>query len=101
MLSLNPKELQHTIKVIRETENALGTEKKFILDNEKENRIKLRKSLVAENEIKAGDIITYKMIGIKRPGGGILPEEIDNIVGRKAKNHICKDSLIKYEMFDD
>ena len=100
-MSLNPKELQYTIKIIRETDNALGTDKKFILENEKENRIKLRKSLVAEIDIKAGDIITYKMIGIKRPGGGILPEEIDKIVGRKARNNICKDSLIKYEMFDD
>ena len=46
-------------------------------------------------------IITNDMIGIKRPGGGILPAEIDNIVGKKTRVFIPKDSLIKYEMLND
>ena len=100
-MSLDPKELEKTIKIIRETEKSLGNKDKFVLVKEQENRVKLRKSLVAENDISAGMIITNDMIGIKRPGGGILPAEIDNIVGKKTKVFIPKDSLIKYEMLND
>ena len=40
------------------------------------------------------------MLAIKRPGTGILPKEIDNLIGAKAKSDILEDSLISYDFID-
>lgn len=93
-MSLNPEELKQTLKVIRETESTMGSSKKYVLSDEEENRIKLRKSIVAIVDICKGQRITEDMIGIKRPGNGVAPKELKNILGKKANLFIKKDTVI-------
>ena len=59
-----------------------------------------RKSLVASCDIKAGSVLSEDLITIKRPGTGLLPKEKVNIIGRKVKNDIKKDSIITLEMLE-
>ena len=49
-MSINPLELKQTIQAIRNTEMALGSSAKRVLIDEEENRIKLRKSIVAKKK---------------------------------------------------
>ena len=63
------------------------------------SRRNVRKSIVAKNDIKVGDTIKDSDIEFKRPGTGIPPFEIDNVVGKIAKVDISKGSLIDYDMF--
>ena len=99
-MALNPIELKETINAIRMTEKALGNNKKNVLESELENRVKLRKSLVANLDINLGDLITLEMIGTTRPGSGLKPGLIENLIGKKSKRKIKKDSLfIKDDMF--
>ena len=49
-MALNPNELKQTIKIIRDTELALGSYEKQVLVVENENRLKLRKSIVAKKK---------------------------------------------------
>jgi len=100
-MSLEPDELKITIKVIRDVEKALGSAKKQVLEVEKENREKLRKSIVANEDIKKGSILHREMIAIKRPGSGIPPYKIESIVGRKIKVDIVAGTLINLGMLDD
>lgn len=93
-MSLDPMELKRTIRAIRETELAMGSLKKDVLADEKENRIKLRKSIVAIVDIEEGQIITKEMLAIKRPGNGIAPKEMQNILGKRTRIFIAKDSVI-------
>ncbi len=97
-MALDPVELKDTIDAIRMTEKAMGKKTKFVLESEVENREKLRKSLVANQDINIGDEIGYQMIGIKRPGSGLKPSLIEKLKGRKAKRFISKDSL--FNKFD-
>ncbi|MBT6226058.1 MAG: N-acetylneuraminate synthase [Candidatus Scalindua sp.] len=98
-MSLDSKELKDTIKAIRLTEKALGRSEKIVLDSEKENRVKLRKSLVAAVNIPKGTRITDDMIAVKRPGNGIPPSELENILHRESKMDIHSDSHLKESMF--
>jgi N,N'-diacetyllegionaminate synthase len=99
-MALDPAELKATLRAIRETESALGNPGKAILESEKENRRKLRKSLVANRDINKGDVITEDMIGIKRPGGGLDPSYFSAIIGKKAVLSIPVHSVLEKGMFE-
>lgn len=57
-----------------------------------------RKSIVAVRDIKKGETIAESDINYKRPSTGISPEFVDDVVGKKAKVDIPKDSLISFDM---
>ena len=61
-MSLNPEELTETVQAIRNTETALGNLKKQVLEAEKENRIKLRKSVVANVDIKKVKLLNWRCL---------------------------------------
>ncbi|TAJ51872.1 MAG: N-acetylneuraminate synthase [Chitinophagaceae bacterium] len=98
-MALDPRELKETILAIRQTEQALGNSQKQVLESEKENRNKLRKSLVANTDIAEGAIITAEMLAIKRPGGGIEPSLLNTIIGKKALTAIESNSVLQEHMF--
>jgi len=99
-MSLEPEELKQTVKAIRDTEEALGSSEKEVLEVEKENRAKLRKSIIADTDIKKEQVIGKEMIAIKRPGNGISPTDIENILGKKATIDIPSGTVLSFEMLD-
>ena len=40
------------------------------------------------------------MLTYKRPGTGISPSEIANVIGKKAKVDIAEDDLLKYDYLE-
>ena len=99
-MSLSPEELKKTITLLRKSETALGSSIKSVLEDEKENRKKLRKSIVAKIDIKIGTVITNELLSIKRPATGMAPKKIKELIGLKANKEIKKDSLIKLDMLE-
>ena len=97
-MSLLPSELKKTIQIIRHTSLALGKEKKVVLESEKYNRVKLKKSLVSIVSIKKGKKFSRNMLSIKRPGTGLPPKKIYTINNYVAANHIKANSVIKLKM---
>lgn len=98
--SLEPDELKAMVKGIRNIEKALGiAEKKPSTATMKVAEV-AQKSLVAKTNISRGKIITRDDLTIKRPGTGIKPKEIDNIIGKRARVDILADTLIKPEDYD-
>ncbi len=93
--SLEPDELMKMIKSIREIEMAMGSKIKFPTPSEQQNLIIARKSIIAKKNIKKGEKLTKENLDIKRPGNGISPMRIDNILGRKASRKFMKDELIE------
>ena len=93
--SLEPKELAQMIKNIREIEIALGSSKKTITNSEAENRNIIRKSLVARKHIYKGQKFTIKNVVSKRPGSGISPMNIKQVMGKRAKKNLDPDEIIK------
>ncbi|MBR0057779.1 MAG: N-acetylneuraminate synthase family protein [Methanobrevibacter sp.] len=59
-----------------------------------------RRSIVSTKDIKKGDVITPDAITFKRPGTGISPALIDDVVGKTASVDIAADSLIDFEMLE-
>ena len=94
--SADPKELEFIVNSIRNIEKAFGWQEKKPNKSEIEIMKGLRKSIVSERDIKKGKRIEPTDLFIKRPGTGIQPEEYDQVIGKKSKVDIKKDTLIKY-----
>ncbi|MCL4106254.1 UNVERIFIED_CONTAM: hypothetical protein GTU68_061096 [Idotea baltica] len=92
--SLNPAELRGMISCIREAEKALGSTVKTPTAKEIEIKPLVRKSIVANVPIPAGTVISAEMLITKRPGTGIEPKAIVNVVGKTAARDIEADTLI-------
>ena len=75
-----------------------GMKNKQPLICESSARKEARRSIVAARDIKKGDVIVSQDLTFKRPGTGIYPSEIDNVIGKKAKIDIPEDCLIDFEM---
>lgn len=93
--SLEPDELKTLVTSIRNIEIALGDGVKKPSASELKNMPIARKSIVAAEAIRAGDVFTEKNITTKRPGTGINPMEWDRIPGQKAKRDFRKDEPIE------
>ena len=90
--SLEPQEFKDMVKSIREAESSLGKVKYSI-----SNELKLkRRSLFFVKDIKAGQIIKHSDIKSLRPGNGIEPKELDNIIGMKATVDILRGTPVKW-----
>ena len=93
--SLEPRELKEMVTAIRNIEKALGDGIKRPSESEKKNIAIARKSIVAAQKIKKGEIFTEENIAAKRPGSGISPMEWDKVIGRKAIKNFNPDDLIE------
>ena len=83
------------VEKIRDFEIILGRANKVI--SKEENAIKLmaRKSIVSKRLIRKGIIIKRDDICFKRPGTGFSPLEIKKVLGKKTKNAIMPNRVIK------
>ncbi len=92
--SLDPNELKAMVLAIRNIEIAFGDHVKKPSPSESINIDIVRKSIVASQGIKKGDLLTDKNIAIKRPGNGINPMKWDEVIGSIAIKNYNADELI-------
>lgn len=98
--SLDPEQLREYVRLIRTTESSLGDGIKKPASCEIAIKDVARKSLVAIQDIKAGTLLEQSMIGIKRPGTGIPPKFMTELIGRRTKVDIRNDSLLHWDMLE-
>jgi N,N'-diacetyllegionaminate synthase len=82
------------VKAIRNIEIALGCSIKKPSKSEIVNIKVVRKSIIANCEIKKSEIFTDKNLAIKRPANGINPMQWDEIIGTIALKNYKIDELI-------
>lgn len=95
--SLNPVEFKSMVSAIRNVEVAMGDGVRRFSENESEIKKIARKSIVLNEDVVKGTIITKEMLSIKRPGTGISPKEINNVVGMKSTKDLKMGTVLKWE----
>lgn len=76
-------ELKNMVDAIRNIEKACsGSGLKEPTSSEMKNKLLVRKSVYLKNDVKKGTKITRDMIIELRPGNGISPMEIPNLIGK-------------------
>jgi N,N'-diacetyllegionaminate synthase len=94
--SLEPAELKAMVQAIHNIELALsGDGLKRPSSSEARNIQIIRKSLVANCAIRAGEVFTSQNLTTKRPGTGISSMRWDEFIGRTATKDYQEDELIE------
>jgi pseudaminic acid synthase len=87
--SIEPDELKKLVENVRIAEKAIGKVHYGLTDKEKQSKI-FRRSLFAVKDIKKGEEFTESNIKSIRPGHGIKPKYLTQMLGKKAKEDIGK-----------
>jgi N-acetylneuraminate synthase len=74
-----------------------GVSNKIDMSHEQSTRLLARRSIVANKDIKLGDIFTIDNITFKRPGTGVSPKEYSKFLGKCSKRSIKEDEMIFME----
>lgn len=95
--SLEPAELRSLVRGIRAVESALGDGRKQPTPSEEDVRRVARRSIVARSTIPSGTPIAQDLLAYKRPGTGIPPSRLADVIGRRTTRTIPADTLIQFE----
>lgn len=98
--SMEPNEFNAMVDSIRNVEKALGTVTYKLSDKQKSSR-KFARSLFVVEDIKAGEVFNENNVRSIRPGDGLSPKYINDILGRKAQREIHKGSPVSWDMIKD
>jgi pseudaminic acid synthase len=94
--SLDKKEFSSMIQAVRETEKLLGRVD-YSLNEKKQKQRRFSRSLYVSKEIKKGEIFTLENIKSVRPGFGLHPKYLNEILGKTAlKDYKLGDRVEKY-----
>jgi N-acetylneuraminate synthase len=95
--SIEPDELSKMVKSVRNVELALGDGTKEPTKSELKNRIAARKSIHLASGQMAGHTITPDDLVMKRPGDGISPMRLDQIVGKILKQDLPENTQLTFD----
>ncbi len=81
--SLDKKEFKLLVDVIRDTEKLLGIVD-YSLDEKKQKQRRFSRSLYVSKDIKKGEIFSLENIKSVRPGYGLHPKYLNDVLGKVA-----------------
>lgn len=86
--SLDKKEFEEMIKAVRDAEKLMGKVDYSMTEKKKKSR-QFARSLYVSKDIKEGEIITEENIRSVRPGYGLHPKYLNEVLGKKVhKNYL-------------
>ena len=97
--SMEPHEFKRMVDSIRNIEKALGTVSYKLSDKMKSNR-EFSRSLFVVKDMKKEDIISEDNVRSIRPGFGLHPKYLNQIVGKKVKRDLKKGTPFKLDYID-
>lgn len=93
--AMDYQDLKSLVEKIELNQEILGHYQKKYLESEDDSRKYARRSLVAARFIGKGITITPDDVTWKRPGTGIPPWMIDEVIGSEASEDIQEDEILK------
>lgn len=98
--SLEPDELADLVRVVRETEAALGGVRYGPSERERPS-LAFRRSLFVVADIAAGEAFTRENVAAIRPGDGLPPAALDDVVGRVARVAAPRGTPMRWDLLGD
>ena len=92
--AMDPDDARKIIAGVEFVETILGQGELGFSETEMAARLNARRSIVSARDIPAGTVIRRGMLTFKRPGTGISPSEIDEVIGSLSTTDIPEDTTI-------
>lgn len=96
-MAMEPEEMKALVRKCHNVYEAMGNMERVVSEKEKAQLIKMRRSIVAKENLKAGTILEDEILDYKRPGNGLPPVDRNRLVGRKLIRDIKKGFFIMTE----
>ncbi|MFC1964857.1 pseudaminic acid synthase [Chloroflexota bacterium] len=93
--SLEPTEFKEMVATIRSAEKALGKAYYGISETEAKSRI-FRRSLFVVRNMKTGDTFTEENVRSIRPGYGLAPKHLRDVLGQQASQDIKRGTPLSW-----
>jgi len=97
--SMEPDEFRSMVEAVREVEKALGTVNYDLTEKTRKSR-EFSRSLFAVEDIKAGESLTEENVRSIRPGFGLHPRYLEQIIGKKVRNDIKKGTPLDWVLIE-
>lgn len=97
--SMDEDEFTEMVTAVRNAEKALGREGYELTEKQKAGKAFARSLYVAE-DIKEGDVITEKNVRSVRPGFGLHPKYLKNVLGKKSAQNLKKGDRFLMDYID-
>lgn len=98
-MAMEPPELKQMVLKCRDIKEALGTKERAVSEQEYAQRNNMRRSIIVTRDMKPGEIISYDDLDVKRPGIGLSPEKIYDIVGKEVVKDLEADTILSINDF--
>ena len=95
--SLDQKEFTQMVKAVREAELAIGKVDYKLTSKQLEGKNYCR-SLYVSKDVKKDELITIKNVRSVRPGHGLHPKYLKDILGKKFSRHLKKGERMSLEL---
>jgi len=95
--SLEPAEFTALVRDCKDAWTALGRAHYDLLGSEKANR-QFRRSLYVSADVKAGDLLSRANIRSIRPGNGLAPVHLDEVLGKPATRDLKRGEPLAWNM---
>lgn len=95
--SLEPHEFKAMVDAVRVAEKALGGVRYEATEHEAAGRA-FRRSLFVVQDMKAGEVFSEKNVRSIRPGQGLAPKHLPEVLGRKAARGIERGTPLAWDM---
>jgi len=96
-ISVDPSELAELVEACNRAATLRGESWIGVRESEVPARQFARRSIVTEKPIRNGEILTRSHVAFKRPGTGLYPSEVDQVIGRRVSRDLDAGTLIVLE----
>ncbi|MFQ5504854.1 MAG: pseudaminic acid synthase [Planctomycetota bacterium] len=95
--SMEPADLSRLVQEVRTAEAALGTVRYGPGESELESLL-FRRSLFAVEDIEEGELLTTRSVRSIRPGHGLAPKHLEEVLGCRARTAIRRGTPLSWEL---
>ena len=99
VFSMEPYEFKSMVEAVRDVEKAMGTVNYDLTEKTMKSR-EFSRSLFAVKDIGAGESLTEKNIRSIRPGFGLHPRYLNEILGKKTRKYIKKGTPMDWNLVE-
>jgi N,N'-diacetyllegionaminate synthase len=93
-VSCGPSDFPQLVRQVRDIEAALGDGRKMPQPCEADALNWALKSLVVVRDLPPGTVLSSDMVAVKRPGGGITPARLEEVIGCRLRHYLSADEPI-------
>lgn len=96
-VSVTPRELAALVRKIRGVEESLGRSGKQLGRHASIMRTSFTNSIVTRRAVVAGEVLSRDNVALKKPGTGLTPSDLPQVLGRRAGRDLAADTPLTWD----